>query len=203
MNDFAISTAWNCSRHNDACGIADEIKAVGFDSIELNFKLTKEAVEGFSPLVKNNQIKIVSLHNYCPLPEGVTKANASPDYYSLASLNKDEKEKALLHTKQTIEYAQLLGAPCVVLHCGKVDIKDNSKRLIRMHLDGKKDSEEFIVMREDMIEQRQKNSRPYLESLLNSLDELNRLIHRGSSKGFQDIAFNSFAFAQSYPLSLQ
>lgn len=172
MSEFALSTSWNASRHKDARAIIDEIKACGFDSVELNFTLTREIVDDISSMVKKGQIRVRSLHNYCPIPDGVKPNQASPDYYSLASLDEDERKKAVFFTKKTIEEAQELGAEAIVLHCGRVRLKDPTRKLMSLFEVGERGSEEFIDIKESMSSQRRLSSRPHLEKALKSLDEL-------------------------------
>lgn len=172
MNGFGLSTSWNASRHKDARAIIDEIKAAGFDSVELNFTLTREIVDDISSMVKVGQIRVRSLHNYCPVPDGVRPNQASPDYYSLASLDEDEREKAVSFTKKTVEEAEGLGAEAVVLHCGRVKLEDSTRKLMSLYEKGENYSDDFIDIKESMSSQRRLKSRPHLEKALKSLDEL-------------------------------
>ena len=90
---FSLSTSWNSFRHRTGSGLVEEVKKIGFDTIELNFALTEGMVDEVLALSRRSEIKVSSLHNMCPLPPGVGPDEASPDYYSLAS--PDEKERAL------------------------------------------------------------------------------------------------------------
>lgn len=178
MSEFALSTSWNAARHKDAKAIIDEIKQAGFDSVELNFTLTREIVDDISYIVKKGQIKVRTLHNYCPIPEGVRPNQASPDYYSLASLDEYERKKAVFFTKKTIEQASELGAEAVVLHCGRVRLKDPTRRLMGFFEQDEKNSAEFISIRESMFSQRDLKSKPHFEKTLKSLDALSRFAQK-------------------------
>jgi len=173
MDDFALSTAWNASGHKDGTHVIDEIKDCGFDSVELNFTLTSRMVGDISSIVKKGGIKVRSLHNYCPIPEGLKQNEASPDYYSLASLDKDERRMAIHYTKRTIEEAATLGAKAVVLHCGKVNSPDYTRKLIELYEKGKKDCEEFTSIKDKMFSERRSNSKLHIDTILTSLGELN------------------------------
>lgn len=172
MTKLALSTAWNAFRHNDAKSLVEEIKTIGFNNLELNFSLLKQIVEGIALLQKEGQVNILSLHNYCPLPDGQNMFTASPDNYSLASLDEEKREKAVLNTKITIRTAGELQARAVVLHAGRVEIPDLTKDLIILFDAGEKDSKKFIALRDKYIKQRSQKIKPHLDAVLKSIDEL-------------------------------
>jgi sugar phosphate isomerase/epimerase len=124
-------------------------------------------------LVKKAVIRVKSVHNYCPIPSGTQQKKASPDYYSLASLDEAERKKAIYFTKKTIDNAVGLGARAIVLHCGRVDLKDHTRKLIDLYEDGQSGSDRFKQIREKMISERARSSKAHLEKVFLSLDELN------------------------------
>ncbi|MFA5098575.1 MAG: TIM barrel protein, partial [Candidatus Margulisiibacteriota bacterium] len=65
-----------------------------------------------------------------------------------------------------------LGAEAVVLHCGRVEMPDATRDLIRLYVDGEADSKEFKDLQSSMIDQRQKLAGPHFKSALKSLREL-------------------------------
>ena len=171
--NLAISTSWNAHRFDDGAGLLFEINQLGFKSIELSFNLNANLVESIAKESSKLGISIQSLHNYCPIPNGLTRKQAMPDCYSLASLDQSERLLAIKYTKSTIDTAARLKAKVVVLHCGRVQIPDSTRQLINLYNQGHKDQADFIKLKAAMILQRNNQAPVFLEQVLNSLDELN------------------------------
>ncbi|MCM8781401.1 MAG: sugar phosphate isomerase/epimerase [Candidatus Omnitrophica bacterium] len=171
---LGLSTAWNAFRHVKADELISEIRNLGFDEVELSFNLDSSIVDGIERLVKAQIINIKSVHNFCPIPENIIRQEALPDYYSMSSINEEERLQSLRYTKRSIDTAARLGAETVVLHAGRVDIPDQTRFLIELHKKEGAESEEFQKVRYKIIKERRENSQPYFENTLKSLDELNR-----------------------------
>lgn len=175
---FALSTAWNYYKHNDGGDIIEEIASLGFSEVELNFLLTKEVVDGIFLKTQELDIKVVSLHNYCPIPEGLKSNEASPDYYSLSSLDEGIRKRGVAQTIHTIETADRFGTNSVIIHAGKVEMSYNSKFLVQLYEQGLKDSIQFKIYRRDMIQERRLKSKRHFDRLLLSLEELLKVCSR-------------------------
>src|SRR3954465_13619263 len=111
---ISFSTCWNSGRHTAGDDMLREIKTeLGFDSIELGHGTRLSLVPGIQKMFDSGQVRFSSLHNFCPLP--VERALASPDCYQLSAVSAEERDRAVRQTFQTIDFAERLGAPFVVL----------------------------------------------------------------------------------------
>lgn len=178
MNDLALSTSWNSARHDNAAGLIGEIKAAGFSAVELNFKLSRQVVDQVFLMVEKAQIRVRSLHNYCPMVDGIKVSQASPDYFSLSCLREDERKKAVSFSTETIRQAARLRARAVVLHCGRVDADDHTRRLIALYDDSKRESREFEEMLAGMVSERSHSAKPHIEQLYKSLRQLAQVAYQ-------------------------
>jgi sugar phosphate isomerase/epimerase len=170
---LAISTSWNAYRFDDGEKLLFEISQLGFKAIELSFNLSSEMVDKIADLSHKLKISIESLHNYCPIPDGLSRKQALPDYYSLASLDKEERFLAVKYAKVSIDTASRLGAKVVVLHCGRVEIADYTRQLINFYNQGKNNSAEFLELKEKMLRERALEAEKFLAQTLISIEELN------------------------------
>ena len=165
---LSLSASWNSHQHNDGYSLIDEIKKAGFDTVELGFALTERVVEDVLSIKEDGAIKVSSLHNICPLPKEVAVDEASPDYYSLASPDAEERELAVAVTKNTIDWAWKLEASAVVLHAGRVQVKDGTRDLALLTGDRMR----FDDFKNYMIKEREKKKDNYLGNVIKSLEEL-------------------------------
>ena len=170
---LAISTSWNAFRFNEGEKLLFEISRLGFNAVELSFNLNPEMVNGIAALARRLKISIESVHNYCPIPDGLSRQEALPDYYSLACPDEEERAVAVKYTKRSISTAAGLGAKVVVLHCGRVEVADYTRKLIDLYNQGKNNSAEFQELKKKMIRERALESERFLKQALFSIEELN------------------------------
>ena len=144
---YSLSTCWNSHRHTDGLAMLREIRDLGFEFAELSHGIRISLLPGVFQAVEAGEIKISSLHNFCPLPMGVT--HAAPNIFKFTSDNPRERDNALKHTLKTIETAARLKARLVVLHMGAVEMKDYTDKLVGMVGENKKGTPKFEKLMEE------------------------------------------------------
>jgi sugar phosphate isomerase/epimerase len=153
-----------------------EIRALGFEWAELSHGIRISLLPGILDAVDAGEIKISSLHNFCPLPMGVNFA--APNIFVFSSLDGRERESAWRHTVKTIETAARVKAPAVVLHMGCIEMKDYTDRLLEMIQKGQKDSPKYQALCEDVMEKREKKKERHMENTSEMLERIAGLAER-------------------------
>ena len=166
---LAISTLWNALKQQDGAALFDELKNLGFETLELSRHLTSDQVEQLKPYLRENPP--CSIHNFCPILPGTSQAEK--DKILLSSLNADERKEAIRRTLQTMELAVELEVPIVVLHLGQVDTYDRSYLMRDLYNYGEREFEAFDQKVTEAIEWRKRKETKHQDAVLRSLDELN------------------------------
>ena len=117
---IAFSTCWNSGRHTSGEEMLREVQALGFDLVELGHGIRISLMPGIQKMFDAGEVRISSLHNFCPLPAEIM--GASPDCYEFSTARKSERDRAVKQTLQTLDFAARLNAPFVVLHCGSISM---------------------------------------------------------------------------------
>ena len=150
--------------------MVNEVRALGFEYAELGHGTRLSLLDGVLQAVAAGEIKISSLHNFCPLPLGVM--GSAPDYYLPSSRDEDERQCAVRHTLRTIDCAATLGAKVVVLHLGLVPMRDYTMRLLGLYADGRGDTPKFQRLREKALTVRDKKKQKHLDQVYRTLEEV-------------------------------
>lgn len=144
-----------------------EIRDLGFEFAELSHGIRISLLPGIFAAVDAGEIKISSLHNFCPLPMGVERA--APNIYKFSAEDDRERESAFKHTVKTLDTAVRVGAKLVVLHTGAVEMKDYTDKLIEMVGEGKKATPKFEKLLAEALEKREEKKERYVEHAHESL----------------------------------
>src|SRR5205814_3632154 len=154
-----------------------EIVDLGFDRIELGHGIRISLMPGIQKMYEAGKVKFSSLHNFCPLP--VEVMGASPDCYQFSSAYPAERERAVKQTFQTIDFAERLGAPFVVLHLGRVRMKPITDQLVDLAKNGGLLSRKFVRKKIKAVKKREALAPRYLERVK---DCLRRIVDYASGK---------------------
>src|SRR5215471_17964358 len=138
---YSLSTCWNSHRHTDGRAMLREIRDMGFEYAELSHGTRISLLPGILEAVDAGEIKISSLHNFCPLPMGVN--NSAPNLYQFSAERPRERELAVRYTLKTMELATRVKAPVVVLHAGSIEMKNYTDKLLELLERGEKASPKY------------------------------------------------------------
>ena len=148
----------------------NEIRALGFTHAELGHGIRLSLVDGIQQAVAAGEIKISSVHNFCPLPLGVM--GPAPDYYLPSSRRETERALAVRHTLRSIDCAASVGARAVVLHLGLVVMRNYTHRLLALHADGHRDTPKFERLRAKALAVRDRKRQKFIDHVSRTLDVL-------------------------------
>jgi len=155
-----------------------EIRDLGFSHAELSHGTRLSLLPGILEAVDANEIKISSLHNFCPLPMGVN--TAAPNLYQFSSERPRERELAERYTIKTLEFAARVKAPAVVLHLGSIEMKPYTDRLLELVARGDKESPKYEKLCAELDEKREAKKGPFLER---TTQMLKKLLPEADSRG--------------------
>jgi len=130
-----------------------EIRDLGFEYAELSHGIRVSLMPGILEAVEAGEIKISTLHNFCPLPMGVT--HAAPNIYEFSAENPRDQDLALRHTLRTIDFAARVKAQLIVLHFGSMDLKDYQGKLEEMLVRGEKNSPKYLKLCAEAVKKRE------------------------------------------------
>jgi sugar phosphate isomerase/epimerase len=157
-----------------------EIRDLGFEHAELSHGTRISLLPGIMAAVDAGEIKISSLHNFCPLPMGITYA--APNIYQFSAEREREREMAERYTFKTLEFAVRVKAPAVVLHLGSIEMKNYTDRLLELAGNGEKDSPKYQRLCAEVDEKRESRKEVHFERVKNCL---RKLLPDAESKGIK------------------
>ena len=156
----------------------EELLEFGFDAVELGHGIRVSLLDGIQRVFEQGRVRFSSLHNFCPLP--VEILTPSPDCLLFTSHREAERERAMRQTLQTIDCAVRLGAPNVVLHCGRVVMPPVTDELLELALSGRHLAPEYARLKTRAVQQREQIAPRYLARLR---DCLKRIVEYAGEKG--------------------
>jgi sugar phosphate isomerase/epimerase len=164
---YSFSTCWNSARHTDGRAMLREIRDLGFQYAELSHGIRISLLPGILDAVNAGEIKISSLHNFCPLPIGVT--GPAPNLYEFSAERPRDRELAVKHTLKTFDFAVRVKAPLVVLHLGSMELKDYGEKLETMLERGERHSPKYQKLLAEAIARREANKKGAMARLYDTL----------------------------------
>ena len=144
-----------------------EIRELGFEHAELSHGIRMALVPGVLEAVAAGEIKISSLHNFCPLPLGVDVP--APNLYEFSADRSRDRELAIKHTLRTFDFAVRVKAPLVVLHLGSMELKDFGGQLEEMLERGERASPKYDKLLAEAVAKRESRKKGAMNRLYATL----------------------------------
>lgn len=168
---IGLSTVWTSRDARSGDDLLGPILDLEFTAVELEYRITEQLYQEILPRIRGNEIQVLSVHNYFPVPDIIPPERASGDCFSLSSLDREERAKGVFYTSRTIEHAHDLGARAVVLHSGRVETDLPMNGLQQLYREGEWEAEGTELLKREQ-EARGEKRDPHLDVLLFSLDKL-------------------------------
>lgn len=167
---LAFSTCWNSRRHKNGEQMIEEILSLGFTAIELSHGIRAPLLDGILEARDKHDFEISSLHNFLPMPVEIM-ADA-PDCYEFTSHRRQDRDRAMRLTRQTIDWAARLGVPFVVVHCGQIRSLKLTKPLLAMVQDNQALTPTYAAKKLTAVQAREAISATYTARALECMVEV-------------------------------
>jgi sugar phosphate isomerase/epimerase len=170
MLDF--STSWQSIESITAEEMLAALKNLDISGIELSYRISEGFFNKMKSALKHSGLKVVSVHNYFPIPSVRSNSKGSGDLFLLSSCDDEERQNAIRFTAKSIECARDLGAMAVILHCGVVEMNHEMHVLYQYVNSNRLDSEEAQIFLRNKLRERDRRKPQHMDCLLASLDRL-------------------------------
>ncbi len=153
--------------------MCDEIREMGFESIEASHGLSLSLMPGLMQAVDEKRIRVMGVHNFCPAPIDIQ--GDAPDAYRFTSHRVEDRERAMRLSMETLLVAARLDARYVVLHMGEVELfrgHECTRKLQRMVRQGYVGTQEYARVKGEYVRRRMKIAPLYLARAREALYKL-------------------------------
>ena len=105
---LGISTCWWFKRAARGDEIVSDILELGLTVVELEYRISNAVFQQMKSRLKKG-LTVLSIHNFFPIPEGISREKAGGDLFLLSSTDRDKRSKAVKYSIKTIEHSHELG----------------------------------------------------------------------------------------------
>ncbi len=174
---LGISTVWKSGKVKDGQKLLECFARLGFRDIELEYRISGDTFREIRQyLKKTKDLKIVSIHNFFPVPDN--SGGGGADIFLFSSENSKERSLAVKYAIKTIQIASELGAGAVILHLGMVPMDCVKEKLFSLYDTGKTGSDEHKKVLEEFRVLRDRKKGKVLDMMLLSIDEVQEAAER-------------------------
>ena len=151
----------------------DEILSLGFDTVELGYALTHVQSDDVLCRVRAGDVKVCSVHAFCPNP--MPDGGAGPEPFSLCDRRDFEgRRNGISQVVASARFAAEAGATRLVLHAGRIPPFRAAAKLDRLVSEGWRAAhpERYERKLARFSDRRARKARKPLETLYDSLEEV-------------------------------
>ena len=169
---LSLSTSYFANDQVNGRDIIERMNALDIYSLELSYKIDMDLFQELRNFINPSQLMVTSVHNFFPIPDSAPSGKGGGDIFLLSNPAEDARKEAVRWTRRSIEHAGSVGAKALVLHCGRVEMNAEWKRLSAYFRNGKILTAEARNFINNKLAERHKERPVFLDSLLQSLEEL-------------------------------
>lgn len=167
--DLALSTMWNYRKAQNGLELMEQLLALGFQQVELNYQVRPEWMPEIERIVRAGVMRVSSVHNVFPK---TFDDRFGTDSVMLGYEDEALRRQAVELAKTSIDWAVRLGAGAVVFHPTEVPLPPDEfdvplKKLIAAH---QTDTAAFRALQSRMLAAREAG--PFLSRMMKSIGEL-------------------------------
>jgi sugar phosphate isomerase/epimerase len=187
FSDFAFSTSWNWRGSDSGERVIEEILELGFDKVELNYRVTRGMLKTIVPYVERGAIEVPSVHNVFP---SIEDSRFDTDSRMLGYRDETLRERAIALTIESIEAGRDVGAKALVVHPGVMPWDECppspsgfagipfDEELKRRWREEGPDSKAYTSLFSEFVEYRRRGTGGELERILASLEKVANYVER-------------------------
>jgi sugar phosphate isomerase/epimerase len=184
---LGISSVYYSKAIEDGGRLLDELAALGFDGIELEYRVRPETLRqmGRRP---GREIPVFSVHAFFPNPVPAGTQGSGANAFLFSSPERADRDEAVRHGTATLAAAERLGARAVVLHLGRVPVAEPLlAEYRRLECAPGPATPELLAAVTAVLAARERLRATHLDAVLRSLDRLNReALRRGLLLGIEN-----------------
>lgn len=169
QESLSLSTMWNYAKAQSGEELVEQILALGFSQVELNYQVKSEWLPAIEKAVSSGYIRISSIHNVFPK---TYDSRFDTDSVLLGYEDSSLRNEAITLCKRGIDWACRLGASAVVIHPTEVPLDPNKydRPLKMMIAQQQTATQAFMDLQAQFIKARKAS--PYIHRMLQSIETL-------------------------------
>ena len=180
---ISLSTSFISGLVDDGEKLVETLAGFEIEGIELEYRISSPTLAQMRYPLKQSALKVSSIHNFCPIPGLTPPVKGSGDLFLLSSRDMEERQRAVQWTIKTIEHANDVEAPVVILHCGRVEISPELEQLYQYYHTEQSDSMDSMAaqaFKQKKLDELNRHTPSHVDALLFALD---RLMHHAEKHG--------------------